>query len=217
MGTRHLVAVVKDGDFKVAQYGQWDGYPSGQGKTILAFLSQLQADGKMDAFHDAIDRCYFMGEAERKRINDEFGKQMAALDKHKSYEPAGRAAINAEYRREGSFTHLSRDVGGQILDVILQRPDAKLGLIDTRGFAGDSLFCEWAYVVDLDECSFEVYKGFSNEPTPPESRFPSGAAWLEKTDNYEPVKLVKTYHLRSLPTEEAFLAELEPLDEEDAA
>lgn len=27
MGTRHLTAVVIDGDYKVAQYGQWDGYP----------------------------------------------------------------------------------------------------------------------------------------------------------------------------------------------
>ena len=38
MGTRHMVGVVLDGDFKIAQYGQWDGYPEGQGKTVLDFL-----------------------------------------------------------------------------------------------------------------------------------------------------------------------------------
>ncbi|MHC5949058.1 hypothetical protein ACVXZ3_04645 [Providencia hangzhouensis] len=38
MGTRHLICVAKDGDYKVAQYGQWDGYPSGQGLTLLTFL-----------------------------------------------------------------------------------------------------------------------------------------------------------------------------------
>jgi hypothetical protein len=38
MGTRNLTRVICDGKTKVAQYGQWDGYPEGQGKTVLNFL-----------------------------------------------------------------------------------------------------------------------------------------------------------------------------------
>lgn len=38
MGTRNLTAVYLDGQYKVAQYGQWDGYPEGQGITVLTFL-----------------------------------------------------------------------------------------------------------------------------------------------------------------------------------
>ncbi len=38
MGTRHLICVVVDGKFKVAQYGQWDGYPDGQGKVVVDFI-----------------------------------------------------------------------------------------------------------------------------------------------------------------------------------
>jgi len=38
MGTRNLTMVISDGKTKIAQYGQWDGYPSGQGADILAFL-----------------------------------------------------------------------------------------------------------------------------------------------------------------------------------
>lgn len=41
MGTRHLTCVIKDGDYKVAQYGQWDGYPEGQGLNILNFLKEM--------------------------------------------------------------------------------------------------------------------------------------------------------------------------------
>ena len=39
MGTRNLIMVrKKNGDLKVAQYCQWDGYPSGHGVDILTFL-----------------------------------------------------------------------------------------------------------------------------------------------------------------------------------
>ena len=38
MGTRHLIIVKSEGKTKVAQYGQWDGYPTGQGKDIAIFL-----------------------------------------------------------------------------------------------------------------------------------------------------------------------------------
>lgn len=38
MGTRHLICVFYQGRFVVAQYGQWDGYPEGQGVKILKFL-----------------------------------------------------------------------------------------------------------------------------------------------------------------------------------
>ena len=38
MGTRNLTTVIKNSETKVAQYGQWDGYPGGQGLTALKFL-----------------------------------------------------------------------------------------------------------------------------------------------------------------------------------
>jgi hypothetical protein len=39
MGTRHQQTVIdKEGERKISQYGQWDGYPDGQGKDILDFL-----------------------------------------------------------------------------------------------------------------------------------------------------------------------------------
>lgn len=221
MGTRNLVAVVKDGEFKVAQYGQWDGYPEGQGQTALQFLRKLKEDGAFDRFCAAVDRCFFYDAAGIKKIESQWRAQMAVLEWNgKGDYDEHRKSVRASYRKEGSLTHMSRDVGADILDIVLTRPDEKLGLIDQRAFGGDSLFCEWAYVIDLDQQSFEVYEGFNKEPTPADSRFPSGADWLEKaSQGYEPVKLIQTYWMRALPDDETFVAQCSPSeeDEEEAA
>ena len=39
MGTRGLTMVVSKGKTRVAQYGQWDHYPSGQGRTAFGVSS----------------------------------------------------------------------------------------------------------------------------------------------------------------------------------
>ena len=57
MGTRHLICVVKDGEFKVAQYGQWDGYFSGQGQNILNFLRDDSFN--LSHFKEQLDKCYY--------------------------------------------------------------------------------------------------------------------------------------------------------------
>jgi hypothetical protein len=37
-------------------------------------------------------------------------------------------------------------------------------MIDAGNFLADSLFCEWAYVINLDEECLEVYRGFQSAP-----------------------------------------------------
>ena len=37
-------------------------------------------------------------------------------------------------------------------------------LIDNKRFGEDSLFCEWGYLVNLDDETVEVYRGFQKEP-----------------------------------------------------
>lgn len=48
MGTRNLTMVIsQEGEKKVAQYGQWDGYPSGVGASVLAFLKNEELFEKL--------------------------------------------------------------------------------------------------------------------------------------------------------------------------
>ena len=61
MGTRNLTMVInKKGKTKIAQYGQWDGYPGGQGKTSLEFLKTQN----LNNFQKQIKKCFFYKEVD---------------------------------------------------------------------------------------------------------------------------------------------------------
>lgn len=47
MGTRNIIIVKVNNKIKVAQYCQWDGYPTGQGMTIAKFLRSKQRVEKL--------------------------------------------------------------------------------------------------------------------------------------------------------------------------
>lgn len=210
MGTRHLICVVKDGEYKVAQYGQWDGYPSGQGLIVLGFLTK-----EMDRtlFESKIDELSWITDDEHKAQWAECG-----ADPDTDLVSIDIAEKHAEKHPENS-----RDTGGKILAVI-QNSNKPLKLVNQLKFAGDSLFCEWAYVVDLDKNTLEVYTGFNKEPLKKDERF----AQFDKESNsveldgdtiirereYHPVAFAKSFALNNLPSEEDFLAYFKN-DEED--
>lgn len=168
MGTRHLVAAVIDDAFKIAQYGQFDGDPAGQGAAIYDFIRNRD----IDSFKPKLRQLRWM--------NDEDARTVAAKPDWLSVYP-----------------QFARDAGAYVLDLVMDSPEP-LFLHDARAFAGNSLFCEFAYVLDCDNDRLEVYKGLNKVPTPEDSRFPSGANWLEKAEDYEPVRLIATFAFHEL-------------------
>lgn len=40
MGTRHFIGVKQNKEYKVAQYGQWDGYPENKGVRVLEIIKK---------------------------------------------------------------------------------------------------------------------------------------------------------------------------------
>ena len=205
MGTRNLTCAVIDKKYKVAQYGQWDGYPSGQGITILNFLRNKLNRPLMEK---RLRQVQFLNDDEIELINES----------------------NEELPRQ-----LSRDCGGRILEFLQNGEYTKSELVGWDGdrkpvtytwkmdklhnqlnFAGDSVFCEWAYVVDFDENTFEIYEGFVKEPHEGERFSDVGCVETDQGERrYYPIKLKKKYDLNNLPTEEEFLKELEEQEEQD--
>ena len=52
---------------------------------------------------------------------------------------------------------LSRDTGAKVLDIILESQTGT-ELLDSRSFAEDTLFCEFAYVINLDDGKLYCYE-----------------------------------------------------------
>lgn len=191
MGTRNLTVVYKNGEYKVAQYGQWDGYPEGLGITLLNFLKNVN----MDSFRNAVDNVSFYTEEEIKEIRELVEE---------------RRTLIPNYDWSEDFPQLSRDTGGYILNLITFKGVNKVD--NSINFAADSLFCEWAYVIDLDKNTFEVYEGFNEKPLGPNERF--NFLKREGSQRYYPVKLCASFDLLSLPTQEDFLSTCEPPEED---
>lgn len=217
MGTRGLTMVISKKKTKVAQYGQWDHYPKGQGATILKFLKTTN----LDEFRKVVDKLRFATKKDEKEM-DTFHKSIGVTD--------GWMNMEQSELYQKKYLHLSRDAGAGILNLIMGKPipryDPNLKkdvdvytepvfLSDSSDFAGESLHCEWAYVIDLDKNKLEVYKGFNKKPLGKTQRF----YFLQKLDNdktgrpsdsYYPVRLLKKYDLDKLPNESEFCNELKP-------
>jgi hypothetical protein len=214
MGTRNLTMVISEGKTKVAQYGQWDGYPEGQGTTILSFLHKVD----LNEFRKRLKSISFFTKKDLKEIEkkDEKtnGKESAKLYKEKPW--------------------ISRDLGGEILNAIMygkykgtddnfEKKNFKVvvdKLIDQTSFAADSLFCEWLWLIDLDKNTFEAYTGFNTSPLEDDARFKYLEKGLKQEKNhsgseYFPVKHVVTFPLDKLPNETEFLQAFEFLNEEE--
>lgn len=195
MGTRNLTIVQSDGEYKVGQYCQWDGYPSGQGKTILDALRKLDPVFDLPLFKQKVNNL----------------KQLTADEVHAYWQECGAddtgwVGLDVSDKFKQKYEHLHRDFGGKIIEAIITGKVKEVS--SDVEFAGDSLFCEWAYVIDLDKNTFEVYEGFNKQPLKKGERFKSLTRRKTKKDPdpYKPVRLRASWPLDALPTDEEFLA-----------
>lgn len=199
MGTRNLTMVVHKEETKIAQYGQWDGYPSGNGIRILTFLRNKK---RVEKLRNKLSRVRFSTKADEDRVQ----KFLDGIGCSDGWMTMDQSAL---YQQE--FPFLTRDLGAGILEAVANSKAKEIVLTDSTDFAGDSLFCEWAYVVDLDKNLLECYSGFNKEPLAENERFSK----LPNTDSgYKGIRLLKTYELDKLPTKKVFVKELDKIAEE---
>jgi len=142
MGTRNLTVVKNaEGEVVVAQYGQWDGYPSYTGAGIIGFLSDSQNVAYLKA-----------GLESTRFVSDEYVDNLYN-------EVVNRAGVEAF---KESYPSLTRDVGWQILEII--RDKMNVPLVNSIDFAEDDLFCEGYYEINFNTNKFITkYNGILSE------------------------------------------------------
>ena len=135
MGTRNLTKVInKDGVTVVAQYGQWDGYPSGQGVNALYHATaHAQIEKGLDrvrwATQEELDAIY-AGLPEMNRFGTDDSKAFGLL-----------------------YPNLTRDTCADILGVVAWSIGEVI-LVDESDFENDGLFCEGVYTIDFQKRKF---------------------------------------------------------------
>jgi len=197
MGTRNLTIVYIDGEYKVAQYGQWDGYPEGQGATCLEFCKRLSDVGFRAEFERKIRACKWITQQDADAINAriESGELKCWQDE---------------------YPELSRDTCADILQLIADSKD-EIKLKNSLSFAA-ACDCEYAWVIDLDNNTFEGYIGFNKTLLSEDERFAfleKDVPEYEKESGYHPVKFVAKWSLDELPSLEDMCAAFEVEDDED--
>jgi len=156
MGTRHRQAVIsKRGALKIQQYGQWDGYPSGQGIDILKYLR-----------------------------SGDLKKYQKNLTPIKQPTKAQIAEVETDEEWPTNYPHLSRDCGSRIHELI---EEGKVPFVVHTPEKECEHWCEGFYTIDFQKGVFiSEFHG-----------------------------TVKEYPLDDLPTDEVYLAEMEPPEDED--
>ena len=145
MGTRGACGFIKDGVEKVS-YNHFNSYPSGLGAHVIEFV-KATPDEELLAIYEKIVMV-----AENTIPTAEQIAECAAYEN-----------LQVSSQSNQDWYCLLREAQG---DLKSYRGDLRY-MIDSKAFLGDSLFCEWAYIINLDTRKLEVYRGFNHNQTAP--------------------------------------------------
>jgi len=207
MGTRGAFGIIIGEQEKIG-YNQYDSYPDGKGVDTLRWLRQVVIDGKLDEVKQLAEGCRLVSDEVKPTPDD-----VDHLREHTN--------LSVSEQSTDDWYCLTHRTHGDI--------GAMLGcgyILDSHTFPLDSLFCEWAYMVDLDASVFEVYQGFqaslptkgrwAGRPTKAEDKKNHEAhlawcaengrdPWQPKVSEHKAVELIASWPFGALPTDEEFV------------
>lgn len=155
MGTRNLTIVKLNGEIKIRQYCQWDGYPTGVGTRIATYLQneldlkKLKSNLKKVKFitSEEAEKKHLIIEKEILKNPDQIVRKQLGVEQNNTLEQKMKAAL----------PQFHRDTGPDIIKLV--QDGTVTELLDNGEFNQDS-WCEYAYEIDLDEKTVTVLYGF---------------------------------------------------------
>lgn len=149
MGTRGAILFAK-GKKVIGSYNHYDSYPEGLGVEVLNALQKVDKKKLMAKLGENVLKLQAIDSQEK-----------PSKELQKRYEKFADLAVSSRTLEE--WYCLLRNVQGA--NCIMPIASGELEHIsDDTSFVKDSLFCEYAYLIDLDKMVLELYKGFQKEP-----------------------------------------------------
>lgn len=194
MGTRGAYGFYIDGKTMVT-YNHLDSYPSGLGESVVTFIRMCKID---DVLRDRVRNL--------RGVQEDDGPSAADIFQFRSTTDTS-VGENGE---KPCWYQLLRKQQGDLTAML------KAGVyIDSKNFLADSLFCEWAFVVNLDSNTLEIYMGFQKEAHA-KGRYADWPGTVVR-DEYAPVGLVKEIPFDDLPAPGALEQRVSESDVEELA
>ena len=145
MGTRGLYGFRKNETDKIS-YNHCDSYPEGLGVDIMRFVR----NHSNEEMNELYDRIIMVDERDKPTFEEKQNcRKNASVD------------LNVSSGSEDDWYCLLRGMQGD-LEKLYQCEFPYM--IDNKDFIKDSLFCEYAYIINLDTNMLEYYEGFQKEP-----------------------------------------------------
>ena len=155
MGTRNLTMVInQEGETKVAQYGQWDGYPSGVGVSVLSFLKNKELVEKLKSKLSIV------------RFLDEEGVDKEFIESYNKNAPewSNQPDNRTEEQKRWFATYCVRDLADEVLVNIANSEDNEIVLINRENAAKTDGWVEYSYVINFKDNTFDVYEHIDQPP-----------------------------------------------------
>ena len=190
MSTRGAIGFYYNGDTK-AFYNHFDSYPECLGISVLNQVRRMNLNDMRERFKSIV------------MVDEDSMPKPELMTRY-----ADVADLGVSSHSLSDWYCLLRNVQGR-LDLYMDGTIEHM--IDAVDFLTDSLYCEWAYIVNLDDGTLEVYKGF-NRDKGAQGRYRKGKA---DRYGYYGVSLLTTFPLDNLPSESEFLSKVSALVGDD--
>lgn len=175
MSTRGAYGFYKNGVDKIT-YNHYDSYFSGLGEEIVNFCRNTTIEDMNKIF----DKIILVKEDDKPTIED-----------MENY--VGFSNLKVGEQTLQDWYCLLRDTQGNLEEY--KKENVK-HMIDNKEFLGNSLFCEYAYIINLTTNKLEIYTGFNKRPT--KNRYAKYRD-LENNSGYYECKLVHSFDLTDIP------------------
>jgi hypothetical protein len=176
MGTRGAVGFRANNQDKV-QYNHFDSYPAGLGSEVLAFI-QSSTPEKLKEI------------ANRIVVVDQ---KIPPTDEQIA-ECADWTDLSVSERSTSDWYCVLRKAQGNLGAYV----DGLRYMLNAESFLLDSLFCEYAYIINTDENVLEFYSGFNQKARKNKGRYAGMQPERDRENSYYGVALIKKYPLAEI-------------------